>query len=107
MEKLTEYAKLLISACAALAFVGTVYTGFVTMVGGRVVPWLSVAETQHLIDANVMGLREESDRRECEDYRNRLSRARAALGRDNSDMVAHDLESASLAKIKTIQGCAI
>lgn len=109
-----EALKLIGSALAGLIIMGTVYTGFVTIVGGRVIPWLSEKEMRSIVQEELLSFRSELNlvetqinRQICIDYNDRLKRANAALTRNVADMMALDLRVASLIALKNIPGCDI
>lgn len=109
-----EALKLIGAALAGLIVMGTVYTGFVTVVGGRVIPWLSDKETRVIVQEELLNFRSELNivetqinRQICIDYNDRLKRANAALTRNAADMMALDLRVASLIALRNIPGCEI
>lgn len=107
MTTLLDMAKLVSAAIAGMVFLASLYSGFVGLVGGRIVPWATPDEVRRIVAENIKGLQAESDQRECKDYKDRLGRAVAALMRNADDLVAQDLRYASVQKIITITGCTL
>ena len=116
LRSLLETGKLIAASMAGMTALGTAYTAIVTFSGGRVIPWVTPSETQEMINSSFKALQMDintkmdtviryQDQQICSDYKERLSRARMALARNPRDMVALDLENASLQKIATIPDC--
>lgn len=116
LRTLVEGAKLIGAAVAGMIAMGSVYSGFVAVVGGRVIPWESQAEIQKLIDTSVQAaeaatdakikrVTDYSDYQQCRDYVDRLDRARMALMRNSHDQTALDLQYVASMTIATIPNC--
>ena len=112
--KFLDFVKLMGAAVAGMVALTSFYSGFVSLVGGRVVPWYSKTEIEGIIDSKLTGVTARLDwndamnnRQLCEDYTDRLIRGRAALDRNPADMTAKDLIFVASQKILSIPGCKI
>jgi hypothetical protein len=118
LRHLFEALKLIGSAFGGLAFASSIYVGIVKFSGGRIYPWLTPTETQELISTTFKALTMDFNNRfdllmndrykiQCDDYKDRLNRAKMALARNSHDLVASDLQIASLQVIATIPNCRV
>lgn len=105
MDKLFDHLKQFITIAGFIGVLIAGYTGFVTGVGGRVVPWATPDEVKIIVTEEISGLVDAANAMECEDYKDRRKRARAAIERDANDMVAADGLEAHNARIASIPGC--
>lgn len=111
-----EGGKLIAAAIAGLTAMGSVYVSFVTLVGGRVIPWESAAEIQAMMDISVRASEARTDAKfnrvfgyvdnlQCADYVDRYRRAQMSLARNPHDQTAQDLLYVSSMMIATIPSC--
>lgn len=107
MMRQLALAKSLGIALGALVLAGTLYGGLVRYLGGHVSPWPTYSEVQDMIDKSGAEVRNYMNGKECDDYSNRLARARMALAANPGDMVSAMLAEASMQTLRKIPGCRI